>query len=121
MFPTVPRSGTPQSAAADLRPEPLLLSSAGAALFALAQLADLLTFLVMIARHGSGAELNPVALVFLDAGHLGLLVAVKIAAWALTLACAAVLARRTPRLAAFVVLFGIAAGLLGAFSNLLTL
>lgn len=99
----------------------VLLSPAGLAAFVLAQLSDLVTFLLMIDLRGAGAEANPIVSTFLDLHHLGLLIAAKIAAWAVALSCAALLSRRTPRLAELVVLFGIGVGLIGAVSNLIAL
>ncbi|MGH2467990.1 MAG: hypothetical protein ACRDGL_09730 [Candidatus Limnocylindrales bacterium] len=120
MFRTERRTGTHPAAAASHATSPLL-AGPGIALFVLAQLADLVTFLMMIELRGVVAEANPIVVAFLDVDRLGLLIAAKIAVWAVALSCAALLARRTPRLAEFVVVFGIAAGLFGAFSNLITL
>lgn len=110
-------SRTPAAA----RPHSALLSMPGLTLFAVAQVSDLVTFIAMLERRGPSAEINPVALAFLDANHLGLLLVAKIAAWALAAACAACLAPRWPQLARLVVAFGIVAGFLGACSNLLTI
>lgn len=120
MFRTERRTGT-QPAAAASHARSLLLISPGIALFVLAQLADLVTFLIMIGLRGAAAEANPIVLAFLDVDRLGLLIAAKIAAWAIALSCAALLSRRTPRLAESVIVFGIVVGLFGAFSNLITL
>ncbi len=97
-----------------------LLSPVGLTILGLAQLTDFLTFRVMVGDLGPGSELNPVALALHDHGMLAALSA-KLAVWALVAAIAAVLAPHHPRTARFVVAFGIVAGLVGAFSNLLTL
>ena len=120
MLRTERRTGADPLAAAS-HATPALLAPPGIALFLLAQLADLVTFLVMIDLHGVAAEANPLVVAMLDVHRLGLLVAAKIAVWAIALACAALLARRTPRLAELVVAFGIGAGIVGAISNILVL
>ncbi|HEX5467161.1 MAG TPA: hypothetical protein VFW92_10860 [Candidatus Limnocylindrales bacterium] len=117
----IPRPTAPTAAPRAGLGTPLLLSPAGLAAFVLAQLSDLVTFLFMIELRGTGAEANPIVATFLDLHHLGLLILAKIAAWAVALSCAALLSRRTPRLAEFVVGFGILVGLIGALSNLLAL
>jgi hypothetical protein len=120
MFRSTRPGGAPANAAQP-HDVPILLSNSGLAAFMLAQLADLLTFLVMLDVRGVTAELNPVAATMLDMHHLALLVVAKVASWALIIASIALLARRTPRVAELIMLVGIAAGLLGAVSNLLTL
>jgi hypothetical protein len=120
MFRTTRHAGKPPFAAQP-HDVPILLSNDGLAAFMLAQLADLVTFLVMIDVRGVTAELNPVAATMLDMHHLALLVVAKVASWSLIIASVALLARRTPRVAQLIMLVGIAAGLLGAVSNLLTL
>ncbi len=97
-----------------------LLSPLGVTLLGLAQLLDYVTFRAMIRVQGPGAELNPFALAVHDHGPLMALTA-KVTVWALVAAIAAVLATDHPRVARFVVAFGIIAGLVGAFSNLVTL
>lgn len=120
MFRTTRPAGAPPNAAQP-HDVPILLSNDGLAAFMLAQLADLVTFLIMLDVRGAAAELNPIAASMIDMHHLALLVVAKVASWALIIASIALLARRTPRVAELIMLVGIAAGLLGAVSNLLTL
>ena len=96
-----------------------LLSPFGLTVLGIAQLEDLVTFLVMVRLLGPGAELNPLALELHDGGLL-MVLAAKLTVWALVAAIAATIAPTRPGLARFVVGFGILVGLLGAFSNLLT-
>jgi Domain of unknown function (DUF5658) len=77
--------------------------------FTLAQLADLVSALV-VAR-----ELNPIAASLV--GRPVLALGLKLALVALVVAVAEICDRRRPLLARAVLLFGIVAGLLGALSN----
>ena len=79
------------------------------AAFTLAQLADLMSALV-VAR-----ELNPIAATIVGRPLLAL--AVKLALVALVVAIAEISDRRRPFVARMVLLFGTVAGLLGALSN----
>jgi hypothetical protein len=96
-----------------------LVSPFGFTVLGIAQLEDLVTFLIMVRLLGPGAELNPLALELHDGGLL-MVLAAKLTVWALVAAIAATIAPTRPGLARFVVGFGILVGLLGAFSNLLT-
>jgi len=98
----------------------LLLSPLGVTMLGLAQLADYVTFRAMLATHGAAAELNPLAVSLAAHGLFFALVA-KLVVWALVAAVVAVLARSRPRLASFVLVFGILVGLVGALSNLATI
>lgn len=91
------------------------------AVLVLAQAFDYLSFLGMTARHGLGAELNP--LVVLIAQHAGLpgLTAAKLATLVITVAAGFIVARRRPRLAFGVLILGVAAGIVGGLSNTATL
>jgi TM2 domain-containing membrane protein YozV len=117
----VPDARSPQPSASTSPLARGLASPLGLTLLGLAQFTDFLTFRVMVATAGRGAELNPVALALHDDGGAFLVLAAKLAVWALVAAIAAVLAPTRPGLARFVVGFGIAAGILGTISNLLTL
>ena len=87
-------------------------------IFLAAQAFDFFSFLAMIGRHGLAAEINPfVHRLATEYGLLGVTTG-KIAATIVAVSTAAILARTRPRLALTVVSFGIAAGLLGGFSNL---
>jgi hypothetical protein len=87
----------------------------------IAQLADAISFAIGIARLGIGAEANGWMRLAYDAGGVPAVMALKGAAILLSLAIISLAAGRYPRL---VVLGGAAAtslGLLGAFSNALSI
>jgi Na+-transporting NADH:ubiquinone oxidoreductase subunit NqrE len=86
-----------------------------------AQFLDYLTFVVMIAAHGLEAELNPLIVTLFE--HLGLwgVTLAKASGVLLVVSAAIIIFRSRRQLAGVVVGFGIAAGLLGAFSNGLTI
>ena len=91
------------------------------AALALAHAFDYFSFLVMTVRHGLAAELNPIVVQLAhEVGFLGLAIA-KIAT--VVFACAAVwiVARTRRRFAIAVLVPGVAAGVLGGFSNVLTI
>jgi len=90
-------------------------------LLILAHVADYSTFLVMVARHGLGSELNPlVATIFADWG-LPLLTVAKFATVLLVAAVFLIIGRSRRRTAGAVLVFGVFIGALGAFSNLATI
>ncbi|MDQ3937957.1 MAG: hypothetical protein M3253_04670 [Chloroflexota bacterium] len=90
-------------------------------LMGVAHLLDYATFFVMIGHHGLEAELNPlVVLLFERMGPLGVTLAK--AGGILFAASVVTIIVRTHRVLAGVVLgFGIVSGLIGAYSNLITL
>jgi uncharacterized membrane protein len=96
-------------------------AAAGFTAVALAQMADLVTFLQMVAVHGLEAELNP--LVVLGAESLGLeaLVLAKVVLVVFVVATFVFVAQVHRRMAASVLTLGTVAGLVGAFSNVLTI
>ena len=88
----------------------------------LAQLLDLGTFVRMIAIHGPVAEGNPLVAHLLDQMGIPFVAVTKIVVLSLVVAIVAVLwgrdeARRHPRLAAAILGFAIAGGMLGAWTN----
>ena len=86
-----------------------------------AHLLDYSTFLVMIGRHGLDAELNPLVVLLVDrVGLVGLTLA-KVSSVLTAASVALIIVRRRRTLAGVVLGFGIGGGLLGAFSNLLTI
>jgi hypothetical protein len=93
---------------------------------AVAQFFDFGTFIVMVRRHGAGAEANPLVAQILEGFGVPGIVIVKVALIVLVAATAAVLARgpgapgQRP-VAATVVGLGIVAGLVGGCTNALTL
>jgi hypothetical protein len=94
-----------------------------AVLFAIgiAQGADLITFLRLMIEHGPGAEANP--LVRAGVAQLGVLplIAAKAALVALVGAAFAIVVRTRPRVGLLIATSATAAGLVGAFSNVLSL
>jgi hypothetical protein len=93
---------------------------------AVAQFFDFGTFIVMVRRHGAGAEANPLVAQILEGFGVPGIVIVKIALIVLVAATAAVLVRGPGnpgqrRVAATVVGLGIVAGLVGGCTNALTL
>lgn len=94
-----------------------------AVLFAvgIAQAADLVTFLRLISEHGPLAEANPI----IRAGATGLgvlpLVVAKVALIALVSAVFAIVVRTRPRVGLLVATSATVAGLVGAFSNVLSI
>ena len=87
----------------------------------IAQLFDLGTFIRMIERHGTAAEVNPFVHFLLTDFGLPFVAVAKIAALALVVAVIGVLAGRAagghPRLVATVFSVAIVAGLIGGLSN----
>jgi hypothetical protein len=90
-------------------------------LLVVAQFADYATFVVMVGRHGLEAELNPIVVtIFEQLGLIGVTVA-KLAVVAFAASVVALIVRRRRTLGSLVVGFGVGTGLLGAFSNVLTI
>jgi sugar phosphate permease len=88
---------------------------------ALAHVFDWASFLVMIARHGLGAEANPIVVtLFEEAGVPGVTLA-KLATVAFAGLLAVLLAPKRRRMAMVLLTFGVVAGLVGGFSNIATL
>jgi hypothetical protein len=93
---------------------------------AVAQFFDFGTFVVMVQRHGSGAEANPFVTGLLDELGLPATALAKIALVTLVVAVATLLAHRSSsdlhrRIAGLVVGAAIVAGLIGGGSNALTI
>ena len=97
------------------------MAAAGIALLIIAHIADYATFLVMVARHGLGAELNPLVTTLFEDWGLELLTLAKFATVLLVAAVFLVIGRERPRLAGTVLAFGVLVGFLGAFSNIATM
>jgi hypothetical protein len=90
-------------------------------ILALAHLFDWASFLVMVGRHGLGAEANPIVVTLFDeAGVPGVTLA-KLATVAFAALLAVLLAPKRRRMAMVLLAFGVAAGLIGGFSNMATL
>jgi hypothetical protein len=93
----------------------------GLPLLVATQLADYLTFIVMVSRHGITAELNPIVARLAEDHGLLMLTAAKLAAVVLVGATVLVVGRTRPRLAATVLAVGVISGGIGAFSNVATI
>lgn len=90
-------------------------------LLVVAQFADYATFVVMVGRHGLEAELNPIVVtLFEQLGLVGVTVA-KLAVVIFAASVVALIIRRRRTLGSVIVGFGVGSGLLGAFSNVLTI
>lgn len=111
----------------DIRPRPRSQSVAVLVpVFFLALIAahvfDLASFLVMTERHGMAAEANPIVVALAAEIGLGGLTVVKIASVLIGGSVFVMLAHgRRRKLAMGVVMFGVAAGLVGGLSNVATI
>ena len=90
-------------------------------LLILAQVADYMTFVVMITQRGLGAELNPMVTKIFEDWGLELLTVAKFAAVLLVATVFLVVGRQRPKVATGVLAFGVFIGVLGAASNLATI
>jgi hypothetical protein len=97
------------------------MAAIGMGLLIIANAADYVSFLVMVARHGLGVEMNPIVATLARDHGLLLLSLAKVSAVLLVASTFLVVARTRPRLAGTVLAVGIAVGGLGALSNLATL
>jgi hypothetical protein len=99
---------------------PVVRIAVGLVLFAVAvaQGADLLTFLLMMHAAGPAFELNPLARHAAESGSYVVLILAKIALVVLVSSVYAILARRRVALPSMVAWFGVAGGIVGAFSNM---
>lgn len=91
------------------------------ALLAVSQLFDYVSFMVMVERHGLGAELNPIVVTLHQSVGLVGLTVVKAAAVVFLASTATLLMPRRPRIAYGVLVIGILLGIAGGISNVLTL
>ncbi|MGD8487229.1 MAG: hypothetical protein PVH07_11380 [Chloroflexota bacterium] len=97
------------------------MSAAGIGLLIIAHIADYTTFVFMVARHGLGAEANPLVAMLAEEWGLALLTVAKFATVLFVAATFLIVGRTRPRLAAGVLAFGIFIGSLGAVSNVATI
>jgi hypothetical protein len=90
-----------------------------------AQAGDLITFIRMVLTEGPAAEANPIVAQGIDSVGLPALVVVKICLFVLVGAVVTILARtggRSPRwMAGVVATVAVAAGIVGAFSNVMAM
>jgi hypothetical protein len=97
------------------------LSFVAIGVLALAQAFDYLTFLLMTARHGLEAEMNPLVVhIAMELGLTGLTLA-KIVFVCFAALAAVVIARRQQRVGMAVLALGVLIGLIGGVSNIATL
>jgi len=87
----------------------------------LAHIADYATFVVMIAQEGIGTELNPIVATLFEDWGMELLTMAKFSTVLLVAAVFLVVGKERPRVAAVVLGFGVSIGVLGAYSNILTI
>ncbi len=97
------------------------MSAVGISLLIIAHIADYTTFVVMVARHGLQAEMNPLVVTILADHGLALLTVAKLATVLLVAAVFLIVGRTRPKVAAGVLTFGVLIGGLGAFSNIATI
>lgn len=89
-------------------------------LLAGAQAFDYVTFLVMAARHGIGAEANPLVIHLAESYGLPGVTAAKLFLIGLVGLTAIVIGRQRPKLAALVIVAGVTAGTFGGVSNIVS-
>jgi hypothetical protein len=106
-----------------MRPRPRTPNAAAGMLLAVgsAQGADALTFVRMVRDHGLRAEANPFVAMLAAGGDLAAMVAAKAALVVLVVAIFAVVVARHPLVACLIATVAVAAGLVGAFSNLVVI
>ncbi len=97
---------------------PQLLSLA---VLALAHFFDYASFIVMVDKHGLSAEANPIVVQLAEQAGLPGLTLAKIATVTFAALLMVLIAPRRRRLAMGLLMFGVAAGLLGGLSNIATL
>jgi hypothetical protein len=97
------------------------MAAIGIGLLIITNAADYVSFLAMVARHGLGAEMNPIVVTLARDHGLLLLSLTKASAVLLVASTFLVVARTRPKLAGSVLAVGIAVGGLGALTNLATL
>lgn len=88
---------------------------------ALAHFFDWASFLVMIARHGLGAEANPIVVTLVEETGVPGVTLAKVATVAFAALLAVLIAPQRRRMAMVLLTFGVAAGMVGGISNIATL
>jgi len=88
---------------------------------ALAHLFDWLSFLVLLARHGIGAEANPIVVTLVEETGVPGVTLAKVATVAFAALLAVQIAPTRRRMAMVLLTFGVVAGLVGGVSNIATL
>ena len=93
---------------------------AALAVLLLAHIFDWASFLVMIARHGLGAEANPIVVTLVEETGVPGVTLAKLATVALAAGLAVLIAPKRRRMAMLLLGFGVVAGLVGGISNIAT-
>jgi hypothetical protein len=93
------------------------MSAIGIGLLIMAHVADYMTFLVMVARHGIDAEANPIVSTLAQEHGILMLTLAKTAAVLLVASTFLVVGRTRPRMAATVLGVGVLVGGFGALTN----
>ena len=96
-------------------------SAVGFAVLALAHFFDYASFLVMVDKHGLSAEANPIVVILAQEMGLPGLTLAKVATVAFAGLLMVIIAPKRRRLAMGLLMFGVAAGLVGGVSNVATL
>ncbi len=94
---------------------------AALAVLLLAHVFDWASFLVMIARHGLGAEANPIVVTLVEETGVPGVTLVKLATVVFAAGLAVWIAPKRRRVAMVLLSFGVVAGLVGGISNIATL
>jgi hypothetical protein len=94
---------------------------AALAVLLLAHVFDWASFLIMIARHGLGAESNPIVVTLVEQTGVPGVTLAKLATVAFAAGLAVLIAPKRRRMAMALLSFGVAAGLVGGLSNIATL
>jgi len=97
------------------------MSAIGIGLLIVAHVADYATFVVMVARRGLDAEMNPLVARIAEEYGLALLTMAKFTTVLLVAAVFLVLVRTRPRVATAVLSFGVFVGAVGALSNIVSI
>jgi hypothetical protein len=93
------------------------MSALGIGILILAHMADYLTFIFMVARHGIVSEANPIVASLAQEHGILVLTLAKTAAVLLVASTFLVVGRTRPRVAASVLTVGVVVGGLGAITN----
>ncbi len=97
------------------------MSAIAIGVLVLAHLADYTTFVVMVAKGSIGKELNPIVATLFEDWGMELLTVAKFSTVLLVATVFLVVGRERPRLGGAVLVFGVLIGVLGAYSNILTI
>jgi len=93
----------------------------GFAVLALAHFFDYASFIVLVGRHGLAAEANPIVVHIAQAAGLPGLTLAKVATVLFAASLMVLIAPRRKRLAMGLLMFGVAAGMVGGISNVASL